>query len=177
MPRSSAAVLTLVSTPLAPESCVSCRSEEAAEVPADEGVSSACEGFGSRAIQSGSSRQGGARAPSPFPAPQSIGYHAQPPPRNPAIATATWREPPVLRGAGAPARAGLSSALKLLSNEALVALAIRQLSGSRSPSIFIRTQPPRRRKRGKVSTTREVLNSGQESFCAGRDSATDLRHL
>ena len=51
MPRSSAAVLTLVSTPLRPGSCVFCELGEIAEVPVDEGDSGVREGFGSSAMR------------------------------------------------------------------------------------------------------------------------------
>src|ERR1017187_8846881 len=50
MPRSSAAVLTLVSTPLRPGSCAVGGLGELSEVPADEGDSDVREGFGSGAM-------------------------------------------------------------------------------------------------------------------------------
>src|SRR5271169_3478972 len=83
MPRSSAAVLTLVSTPAGPESCGSDCPGEAAEVPWDEGDRGIREVLGSSAMETKiySRSATGSRAPS-F-APQPIGYHAQPSGRNP----------------------------------------------------------------------------------------------
>src|SRR5450432_1147964 len=51
MPRSSAAVLTLVLTRLCPGSCAVCGSGESAEVPVGEGDSGSREGFDSGAMQ------------------------------------------------------------------------------------------------------------------------------
>jgi hypothetical protein len=51
MPRSSAAVLTLVSTPWWPESFAFCPSGEGVKVPSGEGDRGVREGFGSGAIQ------------------------------------------------------------------------------------------------------------------------------
>ena len=57
MPRSSAAVLTLVSTPWCTESFALCASDDAVEVPVGEGDRGERGGFWSGAIQKGRTSQ------------------------------------------------------------------------------------------------------------------------
>src|SRR5579871_817473 len=57
MPRSSAAVLTLVSTPLPPESCALAGVVDSPEVPWDEGDRGVLLGLGSSVMKRKSSRQ------------------------------------------------------------------------------------------------------------------------
>src|ERR1700689_1051828 len=96
MPRSSAAVLTLVSTPSPPESCTSSGSEESAEVPLDEGDRGVRDGFGSSPMQRTATRWGEPQIckDSSTP-PHVIGYHARP-----AVPKASREPAPVQFGLG-----------------------------------------------------------------------------
>src|ERR1035437_8308642 len=85
MPRSSAAVLTLVSTPWWPESFAFCPSGEVVKVPSGEGDRGVREGFGSGAIQKGRTGQGAVRIQTRIRPCRRLGYHARPPHRNPFV--------------------------------------------------------------------------------------------
>lgn len=86
MPRSSAAVLTLVPTPWWPESFAVCVSDGGVELLASEGDRGGREDLGSGAMQKKKKQPGRRRSRARTRPCRRLGYHGGPPRRNPAFA-------------------------------------------------------------------------------------------
>src|SRR5579864_964992 len=93
MPRSSAAVLTLVSTPCLPESFAFSDSDDTAEAPGKEGDRGERGGFWSGAIRKGITSQDAVESELAFAPCRRLGYHVEELRRNPVVRAESLGQP------------------------------------------------------------------------------------